>query len=110
MVDPLVHTKFQLNLTSGSEEEVENRFQDGRRGGHCGYRIRMILTTVNLLIALNVHTKYGVDLLSGLGEEVENAKSLMDRRTDGQTTDRRRTTRHDISSPGPIGPGELITF
>ena len=57
------------------------------------------------------HTKFQLNPTGGSGEEVENAKSLTDagRRTDaGRTQDAgRRTTRDDISSPGPKGPGEL---
>ena len=57
------------------------------------------------------HTKFQLNPTGGSGEEVENAKSLTDAGRDaGRTQDAgRRTTRDDISSPGPKGPGELKT-
>ena len=51
-----------------------------------------------------LHTKFQLNGPSGSKEEVENAK-----KSNGQT-DRRRTTGHDISSPGPKGPGELKIY
>ena len=57
------YTKFQLNPTSGSGEEVENRFQNGRHGGHIGYRIATIWTIVHLLVAPMLHTKFQLNPL-----------------------------------------------
>ena len=45
-------------------------------------------------------TKFQLNRPIGLGEDIENVKRLTDTG--------RRTTRYDITSPGPIGPGDLI--
>ena len=61
----MLHTKFQLNPTSGSGEKVKNRFS---RWPHW----ITIWITVHLLVATMLHTKFQLNPTSGSGEEVEN--------------------------------------
>ena len=64
-----------------------------------------------------LHTKFQLNRLNGSGEEVENVKSLTDtkmleagRMQDARTDAERRTKRYNITSLGPIGPGELTSY
>ena len=46
-VVPILPTKVQVNWPFGSEEGVQNRFQNG---GHLGFSIRMILAFFFILL------------------------------------------------------------
>ena len=50
-------------------------FQDGRHGGHVGYRIGTILTILNLQVATMPPTKFQLNRTYGFGGDVENVKS-----------------------------------
>ena len=50
-------------------------FQDGRLGGHLGYRNGKILAILNLHVATMSPTKFQLNPTYGSGEDVENVKS-----------------------------------
>ena len=50
-------------------------FQNGRHGGHLGYRNVMILAILNLHVATMPPTKFQLNPTYGSGGEVENVKS-----------------------------------
>ena len=47
-------------------------FQDGRRGGHIGYRIGTILDIFDLLVIPMLHTEFRLNLTNRSGGDVEN--------------------------------------
>ena len=69
-------------------------FQDGRHGGHLGYRNGTILAILNFHVATMPPTKFQLNPTYGPGGDVKNVNN------DGRTMDRRRTTGHCISLPG----------
>ena len=50
--------KFQLNRTLGLRGDVVYEFQDGRRGGHLGYRNGTILAILNLCVTVMSPIKF----------------------------------------------------
>ena len=50
-------------------------FQDGRRGGHIGYRNETILTILNLYLATMPPTKFQLNPTYDSGGDIENVKS-----------------------------------
>ena len=84
------------------EREVENRFSRWPpSGGHIGYRIGTIWTTVILLIAPKVLHQVWCWSVKRFGRRSRKCE-----KSNGRTDDGQRATK--IASPEPIGSGELI--
>ena len=56
-VTPMLPTKFQVNWSFGSGEEVKIDFQDGCHGGNLGLPNRMILAIFDLQVTPMLLTK-----------------------------------------------------
>ena len=65
----LLSSFSSIRFTVWEERSVED-FQDGRHGGHLGYRNRMILVILTLHVAPMPPTKFGLNLTLGLGADV----------------------------------------
>ena len=57
------------------EERSFEEFQNGRHGGHIGYRNGIILAILNLHVVTMPPTKFQLNLIYGSGGDVENMKS-----------------------------------
>ena len=62
-----------LQLTVWEEMSFEE-FQDGRHGGHLGYRNRMLLAILNLHVATMPPTKFHLNPTYETGEDVAKVK------------------------------------
>ena len=63
-----------MSLEDVQEEMWFERFQDGRHGGHFGYRNETILAILNLHVATMPQTKFQLNPTYGSGGDVENLK------------------------------------
>ena len=68
----MIPTKFRVSWPFSSGEEVKNRFQDGRHGGHLGFSTGTILGIFHLQVTLMIPTKFQVNWPFGSGEEAKN--------------------------------------
>ena len=69
--------KLRLNLTYGLGWDNKISFEDfqnGRHGGHLGYRNGTILAILNLQVAKIPPTKFKLNPTYGSGGDVENVK------------------------------------
>ena len=64
--------KFQVNLSFGSEEKVQNRLPTWLLGDHLEFLIRTILAVFELQVTPLLPIKFGVNLPFWSGEEVQN--------------------------------------
>ena len=67
--------KFQLIGLTVWEEMSFEKFQNGRHGGHLGYRNGKIVAILNFHVATMPPTKFQFNLTYGSGGDVENVKS-----------------------------------
>ena len=68
----MLSTKFRVNWPFGSGEEMKNRFQDGRHGGHLGFPIGTSLATFDLQVTQMLPAKFQVNWPFCSGEEAKN--------------------------------------
>ena len=52
---------FQLNSTKIRAEVLFEQFQNGRHGGHLGYRYETVLALLNLYVTPMPSTKFGLE-------------------------------------------------
>ena len=92
----MLHTKSWGPRPSGSgEEDFKRVFTIYGRGGHLGHVTRSIWTIFRSRVLRSLYMKFEFDWPSGFrGEDVWNCG-----RTDGRTTDGRRSDWYTLSSP-----------
>ena len=57
----MLHTKFRLNRSTGSEEDCLRVFTIYGRGGHLGHVTSIMSSDFHCLVSDSFHTKFGSD-------------------------------------------------